>query len=226
MARVFVIEDDAAAREALTALLARAGHAPLVPEGFRALARQVEAVSPDLVLLDLTLPVQDGVSLLRELRARDATARVPVICVTSRTDELDEVNAMGLGADDYVTKPFSPAVLLAHVEALLRRSANAAPVARLVAGKVSLDVASAELTGPAGTVGLTKNELRLLALLMRNAGAIVSRQALMAELWGQDAFVDDNTLTVNVNRLRRALGEVGCEGLLATHRGLGYSLEG
>ncbi len=224
MARIMAIEDDAAAREALMALLARAGHEPLAPAGFDALASQVEAAAPDLVLLDLTLPVRDGVSILRELRASEATARVPVICVTSRTDELDEVNAMGLGADDYVTKPFSPAVLLAHVEALLRRSATGAPAARLACGPISLDVASAELRGPKGSVELTKNELRLLALLIRNAGAIVSRQALMAELWGQDAFVDDNTLTVNVNRLRRSLDEVGARGLLATHRGLGYSL--
>ncbi len=225
MARVCVIEDEPIAREALSALLGRSGHEAFAPTEFEDVVGRVRDAAPDLVLLDLTLPVRDGVSVLRELRASEETAATPVICVTSRTDELDEVNAMGLGADDYVTKPFSPAVLLAHVEALLRRSC--APRAwRLTFGPIVLDVASAELSGPAGRLTLTKNELRLLALLLRNAGAVVSRQALMAELWGQDAFVDDNTLTVNVNRLRHSLAEVGAEGLLTTHRGLGYSVRG
>ncbi len=223
MARVFVVEDEPTAREALKALLGRSGHEVLLPDGFGGLAGQVLAAEPDVVLLDLTLPVEDGVLVLRELRASEGGTAIPVICVTSRTGELDEVNAMGLGADDYVTKPFSPAVLLAHVEALLRRcAAPAAP--SLIHGPIALDVASMRLTGPAGETELTKNELRLLALLLRNAGRVVSRQALMAELWGQDAFVDDNTLTVNVNRLRRSLADVGAEGMLTTHRGAGYSI--
>ena len=181
------------------------------------------AAAPDLVLLDLTLPGTDGQLICRELRAG---SEVPVIVLTSRTTEADEVVSMTLGADDFVPKPYSSRVLLARIAALLRRAgAAAAPVSTLEHNGLTLDLSRSEVhTHDGAAIELTKNELRILGVLMRRAGTIVSREELMRELWDSDVFVDDNTLTVNVNRLRSTLGRIGVEGYLTTHRGRGYSV--
>ena len=174
------------------------------------------------MLLDLTLPGTDGQLVCRELRGASS---VPIIVLTSRTTEADEVVAMTLGADDFVPKPYSPRVLLARIAALLRRSGGSAARSVLEHNGVTLDLSRSLASSASGSVELTKNEVRILALLMRRAGTIVSREDLMRELWDSEAFVDDNTLTVNVNRLRGALAKMGVEGFLVTHRGQGYSVQ-
>ena len=221
MSKIYVIEDDGAIRSELVRLLAREGYETDACADFSRASELALAAAPDLVLLDLTLPGTDGQLVCRELRA---SSSVPIVVLTSRTAEADEVVAMALGADDFVPKPYSPRVLLAHVAAILRRSGAVAARSVLEHGGVALDLSRSMASAGGGSVELTKNEMRILALLMRRAGTIVSREDLMRELWDSEAFVDDNTLTVNVNRLRAQLAKVGVEGYLVTHRGQGYAV--
>ena len=172
------------------------------------------------MLLDLTLPVKDGQHICHEVRRE---SEVPIIVLTSRTTEIDEVMAMTLGADDFVPKPYSARVLVARINALLRRTAASGERSTLVHKGLELDLARSMVTNTA-TGDSTKNELRILSLLLSRAGKIVSRSAIMQDLWDSDAFVDDNTLTVNINRLRTTLEKIGIKGYLTTHRGQGYSV--
>ena len=222
MPKIYVIEDDEAIRGELLRLLEREGYETGACEDFSRAPELALAAGPDLVLLDLTLPGTDGQLVCRELRGASS---VPIIVLTSRTTEADEVVAMTLGADDFVPKPYSPRVLLARIAALLRRSGGSAARSVLEHNGVALDLSRSLASSASGSVELTKNEVRILALLMRRAGTIVSREALMRELWDSEAFVDDNTLTVNVNRLRGALAKIGVERFLVTHRGQGYSVQ-
>ncbi len=222
MPKIYVIEDDEAIRGELLRLLEREGYETGACEDFSRAPELALAAGPDLVLLDLTLPGTDGQLVCRELRGASS---VPIIVLTSRTTEADEVVAMTLGADDFVPKPYSPRVLLARIAALLRRSGGSAARSVLEHNGVALDLSRSLASSASGSVELTKNEVRILALLMRRAGTIVSREDLMRELWDSEAFVDDNTLTVNVNRLRGALAKIGVERFLVTHRGQGYSVQ-
>ena len=164
---------------------------------------------------------------LKSLRMRRIiSGRPKIIVLTSRTTEIDEVMAMTLGADDFVPKPYSARVLVARINALLRRTAAAGERSTLVHKGLEIDLARSMVTNTqTGTsTELTKNELRILSLLLSRAGKIVSRSAIMQDLWDSDAFVDDNTLTVNINRLRTTLEKIGIKGYLTTHRGQGYSV--
>ncbi len=143
--------------------------------------------------------------------------------LTSRTSELDELMSLSMGADDFVAKSANPQLILAHLEALLRRR-QPSQASLVRAGALSLDTVRAEASCEGKTVEFSRNELRILECLMRQPGAIVSREDLMESLWATDAFVDDNTLTVNVTRLRQALAKVGLPHAIVTHRGMGYSL--
>lgn len=221
MPKIYVIEDDEPIRAELIRLLEREGYQTGACEDFPRAAELALAAAPDLVLLDLTLPGTDGQLVCRELRA---SSDVPIIVLTSRTTEADEVVAMTLGADDFVPKPYSPRVLLAHISALLRRAGGGAARLVLEHGGISLDLSRSTASAAEGSVELTKNEVRILALLMRRAPAIVSREDLMRELWDSEAFVDDNTLTVNINRLRSKLARIGVKDYLVTHRGQGYAV--
>ena len=220
MALIYVVEDDEPIRRELIDILARAGFEIEACESFEHVSRDILATAPDLVLLDLTLPVKDGQHICHEVRRE---SEVPIIVLTSRTTEIDEVMAMTLGADDFVPKPYSARVLVARINALLRRTAAAGT---LVHKGLELDLARSMVTNmQTGTsTELTKNELRILSLLLSRAGKIVSRSAIMQDLWDSDAFVDDNTLTVNINRLRTTLEKIGIKGYLTTHRGQGYSV--
>ncbi|MFR8009496.1 MAG: response regulator transcription factor, partial [Gordonibacter urolithinfaciens] len=217
MARIFVVEDDAALRGELMRLLELQGHVALASTAFDRIADEALAADPDCVLLDLKLPGDGGHAVCRDLRR---ASDVPIVMLTSSDNEFDEVMSMNLGADDYVTKPYNPAVLLARIQSVLRRAARTEPPARIEHKGVVLDVAKSRVEYEGRGVELTRNEFRVLHLLMENKGAIISRQELMMELWQSDAFIDDNTLTVNVNRLRQSLATIGVpEGFLATRRG-------
>ncbi len=223
MALIYIVEDDEPIRRELIDILARAGFEIEACESFEHVSRDILAAAPDLVLLDLTLPVKDGQHICHEVRRE---SEVPIIVLTSRTTEIDEVMAMTLGADDFVSKPYSARVLVARINALLRRTAAAGERSTLVHKGLELDLARSMVTNTqTGTsTELTKNELRILSLLLSRAGKIVSRSAIMQDLWDSDAFVDDNTLTVNINRLRTTLEKIGIKGYLTTHRGQGYSV--
>ena len=221
MPLIYVVEDDAAIRGELIEVLERNGFDTVAATDFAQVTEDIIAAHPDLVLLDLTLPGTDGQFVCRELRA---ASDVPIIVLTSRVTEIDEVMSMTMGADDFIPKPYSARVLVARIQALLRRAAGPDPKSGLEYKGLTLDLSRSVAVAAGGQVELTKNEMRILALLMRRAGTIVSREALMRELWDSDAFVDDNTLTVNINRLRATLEKIGVTGYLTTHRGRGYSV--
>ena len=214
MSLIYVVEDDAAIRGELIQALERNGFEAVWCEAFDHVVEDVQERNPDLVLLDLTLPGTDGQFLCRELRA---VSEVPIIVLTSRVTEIDEVMSMTMGADDFIPKPYSTRVLVARIQALLRRAV-------LEHKGVTLDVSRSIAQAAGGQIELTKNEMRILGLLMAHAGTIVSREEIMRDLWDSDAFVDDNTLTVNINRLRATLAKIGVSDYLTTHRGRGYSV--
>lgn len=224
MRRLLVVEDDARLRDELCVLLARNGYEARALEGFDDVPAQILAAAPDLVLLDLNLPGVDGAYVCREVRRASS---VPIIVVTSRDSDMDELLTLSLGADDFVTKPYNDQVLLAHVATVLKRSYGdgAAAAAEISHGGVTLDTARCRVTHEGRSAELTKNELKILALLMRNVGAVVSRQRIQEELWASDEFVDDNTLTVNVSHLRATLARIGVEDFVRTRRGMGYLVE-
>lgn len=224
MARIFVVEDDAPIRNEVIEVLERQGFEVSYCLTFDHVVEDILAAQPNLVLLDLTLPGTDGQLICRELRQQ---SDIPLIVLTSRVTEVDEIMSMTMGADDFVSKPYSARVLVARIQALLRRAQPSQDASRTLEHKglaidLSRSCATSRETGK--SVELTKNEMRILSLLMSHAGTIVSREAIMRDLWDSDAFVDDNTLTVNINRLRSTLEKIGVTGYLATHRGRGYSV--
>lgn len=219
--RVFIIEDDPSLREECARLLGLSGYATSACTDFSHAADEALAAVPDCALLDLKLPGADGLAVCRELRGR---SDVPIVILTSSDSEFDEVMGINLGADDYVTKPYAPPVLLARVAAAIRRAHPDVDVLSEWQG-LTLDPTRSQASYDGSTCELSRNELRILAALVRARGAIVSRSDLIFELWQSDEFVDDNTLTVNVNRLRKSLASIGVpRGFLRTHRGQGYSL--
>lgn len=220
MARLFIVEDDASLRENLVRMLKLKGHECLCCGSFANAAGEALAACPDCVLLDLSLPGAYGHEVCRSIRQE---SNVPIIVLTSSDSEFDEVMSMNVGADDYVVKPYRPAALLARIDRALARSGAADSARRQQRDGVLLDPVRAEVSYRGKTVELSRNELLILRILMENAGSIISRSELMDELWQTDAFVDDNTLTVNVNRLRRSLQSAGIpDDFITTRRGLGY----
>ncbi len=221
MPLIYVVEDDTAIRNELIEALERQGYEVAYCLVFDRVVEDILRANPDLVLLDLTLPGTDGQFVCRELRQQ---SEVPIIVLTSRTTEIDEVMSMTMGADDFIPKPYSARVLMARIQALLRRTQAAPDRSVLSHNGVEVDLARSVASAQGASVELTKNELRILTLLINHAGGIVSREAIMRDLWDSDAFVDDNTLTVNINRLRAALKKIGVTDYLRTHRGRGYSV--
>lgn len=221
--RIYIIEDDTALRDELAHVLELSGYAVGAYEGTWAdTAARALAAEADCIVLDLKLPGADGHSICRDIRAH---SDVPILMLTSSESEFDEVMAMNLAADDYVVKPYRPAVLLAHLQALLRRSATPASDMVIRHKGVELNVGSATVSFAGRTAELTRNELRILQTLMRNPGIVVPRSEIMCALWESDAFIDDNTLTVNVNRLRKTLAALGVpDDFLTTRRGVGYTV--
>lgn len=218
--RIYIIEDDAALRRELAHLLELSGFEARACKQFTHAAADALAADPDCVVLDLKLPGTDGHTVCRDIRARSS---VPIIMLTSSNSEFDEVMGMNLGADDYVCKPYSPAVLIARIQSLLRRSSAGAASLRIEHKGVTLDVGAGAVSFAGRQAELTRNELKILHILMRNPGIVISRAEIMCDLWESDAFIDDNTLTVNVNRLRKTLGALGVpDTFLITRRGQGY----
>lgn len=220
MYRIMLVEDNPSARKAVAALLARYGYEVVAPTQFDRIVDEFEQAKPHLVLLDINLSVFDGFYLCRELRRR---SEVPVIFLTSRDSDMDQVMGMTLGGDDYMTKPYSSEVLLARLSAVLRRAYGRGPMLDALEYQgLRLDLSAGVASRGEQQVELTKNELKLLHALMEKRSTVVSREQLMERLWSSDLFVDENTLTVNIARLRTKLAEMGLEGYIETRRGLGY----
>ncbi|MCI8468725.1 MAG: response regulator transcription factor [Eggerthellaceae bacterium] len=222
MSRIYIIEDDEALRTELGHLLELQGFDVSWCSTFATAASDAVAARPDCVVLDLKLPGTDGHSICRDIRAR---SDVPIIMLTSSESEFDEVMGMNLGADDFVTKPYSPAVLIARIQSAIRRSSGGRDELVIEHGGVALNVGAGTVSYQGRSTELTRNEQKILHILMRNPGLVITRQEIMCELWESDAFIDDNTLTVNVNRLRKTLASLGVpDDFLTTRRGQGYML--
>jgi DNA-binding response OmpR family regulator len=222
MKKIMVIEDEQVIREELLTLLKRNGYDAEAPENFVDVSGAVLDAMPDMVLLDINLPGVDGEGVLRDIRKK---SQLPVIMVTSRDTEMDEVLCMSFGADDFVAKPYNPSILLLHIEAVLKRYDARNESSEIVYNNVRLDVAKGIISTDKVSLRLTKNELGILSFMIKNSERIVSRDELINYLWDSEEFVDDNTLTVNVNRVRRKLEELGGDIRLVTRRGQGYVLE-
>lgn len=220
MQTIMIVEDDAVIREELAFLLENESYQVLPVTEFESIPEQVRSASPDLVLLDLGLPGRDGLSLCAAIRKT-----APIIVVTSRTSALDELRALHLGSDDYVTKPYNIPVLLARIKAVLRRSGlENTETDILRAAGLQLSLTKGTVTAAGQTAALTRNELKILAHLMAHAGEIVSRADLIEALWDSQIYIDDNTLSVNVTRLRSRLEGLGMPDVIKTRRGMGYQL--
>ena len=223
MTKILVVEDDHQIQQELLLLLQRNGFEAQALTSFESVPQQIIAAHPDLVLLDLNLPGIDGQQICREVRQ---LSNVPIIVVTSRNTDLDELMVLSLGADDFIAKPYNTQILLMHITSVLRRANSEVTTGtKLSHAGVTLDSSSCKVSANQKSVELTKNELRILSLLMQNAGTVVSRQRIQEELWQSDEFVDDNTLTVNISHLRNTLASIGVEDFVMTRRGLGYVIE-
>ena len=223
MTKILVVEDDHQIQQELVLLLQRNGFEAQALTSFESVPQQIVAAHPDLVLLDLNLPGIDGQQICREVRQ---LSNVPIIVVTSRNTDLDELMVLSLGADDFIAKPYNTQILLMHITSVLRRAnSDVTTGTKLSHAGVTLDSSSCKVSANQTSVELTKNELRILSLLMQNVGTVVSRQRIQEELWQSDEFVDDNTLTVNISHLRNTLASIGVEDFVMTRRGLGYVIE-
>ena len=223
MTKILVVEDDHQIQQELVLLLQRNGFEAQALTSFESVPQQIIAAHPDLVLLDLNLPGIDGQQICREVRQLSI---VPIIVVTSRNTDLDELMVLSLGADDFIAKPYNTQILLMHITSVLRRAnSDVTTGTKLSHAGVTLDSSSCKVSANQKSVELTKTELRILSLLMQNVGTVVSRQRIQEELWQSDEFVDDNTLTVNISHLRNTLASIGVEDFVMTRRGLGYVIE-
>ena len=222
MYRIMIVEDDRQISSAIKRGLSAWGCDVCETEDFTAVTGIFRDYSPHLVLLDISLPFCDGYYWCREIRK---ISSVPVIFISSASDSMNIVMAMNMGGDDYITKPISLEVLVAKVQAMLRRSYDyeTPPPEPRLRGAV-LDAAGSCLMRGGERIPLTKNELGILQVLLERPGQVVCREAIMLRLWESDEFVDDNTLTVNVNRLRKTLAAAGIEDCVVTHKGQGYSI--
>ncbi|WP_164174027.1 response regulator transcription factor [Ruminococcus flavefaciens] len=219
MSKIFIVEDDRSIREELAELLRNSGYDAEYLTDFSNSKAKILSAKPDLILMDINIPDLNGEQLLKEIRSETDT---PVIMVTSRTSETDEVLSMSYGADDYITKPYNPTILLLRISAVLKRSAGSATVQSY--NDLQVNDAKGCLTDGSRELILTKNEMIIFRFMLDRRGSIVTRDELMTALWDNDEFVNDNALTVNISRLRSKLADLGCEDAIETRKKQGYIL--
>jgi DNA-binding response OmpR family regulator len=219
MNTILIIEDDIALREELNTLLTNSGYNVKMITEFIDVTEQMKKISTDLVLLDITLPNENGEAILQQYRKSSDT---PVIMLTSRTGDMDEVLSISYGADDYITKPYNPTILLLRISAILKRTAKT--VKALSYRDVKVSVAKGSLTREDKEQILTKNEMLIFRHLLDHVGEIVSRDDLMTVLWDNDEFLNDNALSVNISRLRGKLEDLGLTDAIETRKKQGYIL--
>ena len=223
MQKILIVEDDKKLRDELKLFLNNNGYNAYVLEKFDNTVQDILSNTPDLLLLDINLPNKDGESVCKELRKK---SQVPIIIVTSRDNEVDELVSINYGADHYITKPFNIQILLAKINSLLKRANMSSETNEQInAGDFILNISKSKIEKNNKCVELTNNELKILKYLLKNRDKIVSRNDVMEYLWEDSSFVDDNTLTVNVTRLRNKLAELNLIDLLETKRGQGYILK-
>lgn len=220
---ILIVEDDDTIARLVSDRLSRWGMETVVVEDFSAVLDTFVKVQPHLVLLDISLPFCNGYHWCEEIRR---LSKAPIVFLSSASDNLNIVMAMNMGGDDFIAKPFDLNVLLAKIQAILRRTYDfAAPAPTLEHRGAVLNTADASLTYQGQRIELTKNDYRILQTLLERKGSVVSRETLMEKLWETDSFVDENTLTVNIARLRRKLEAAGLSDYITTKKGLGYLIE-
>lgn len=217
----FIIEDEPAIREELEQLLGKYGYDCVSSDDFQNIGETALDAQADLILLDINLPYQDGFQVCRYIRQK---SNVPIIILTSRNTDFDELMGLNIGADDFVSKPYNGQVLLARIQKILARTYEVQSNTLLTHKGLTLNLLRATISHNGNEKELTKNELGILRLLMLNKGNIIPRDAIIDELWQSEEFIDENTLNVNVVRLRKKLAEIGLPDYLETKRGMGYSV--
>jgi two-component system phosphate regulon response regulator PhoB len=221
-ATILVVEDEPAIQELIAYNLKQAGHQPLRADNAEQALNLVANALPDLVLLDWMLPGLSGIEFARRLRADKRTRAIPIIMLTARSDEQDKLQGLETGADDYITKPFSPRELNARIKAVLRRRAPELTDDMVQLGGLKLDPASHRVTGNGERIELGPTEFRLLHFLMTHSERVHSRTQLLDQVWGDHVFVEERTVDVHIRRLRKALEPTELDGLVQTVRGTGY----
>ena len=224
MSRILIVEDEAAIAELLAINLRHAGFEVTLAADAQHAQAAVDAVLPDLVVLEWMLPGQSGLSLARQWRSQSRTREMPLIMLTARVEEVDKVSGLDAGADDYLTKPFSPRELLARIRAVLRRKAPQALDAAVEVGALRLDPATRRVTGHGREVRIGATEFRLLHFFLAHPERVHSRAQLLDRVWGDHVFIEERTVDVYVKRLREALAPAQCARMIETVRGAGYRL--
>lgn len=219
MKKILIIEDEKIVSNKLKQLLDSSGYNSLILKDFKNVLNEVELISPDLILLDINLPEVNGEILLQNIRKK---SKIPVIMLTSKNNESDEIISMSFGADDYITKPYNPTILLLRINNIFKRLENNDAI--YTYKDLSIDIKRGIIKKQDTGILLTKNEILILDFLLNNQGKIISRDDLITELWSNSEFVNDNTLTVNISRLRNKLKELGYENAIETKKGMGYIL--
>ena len=219
---VLVVEDEAPIRAMLRLALESEGFRVAEAATVAAGRERIAEARPDLILLDWMLPGVSGVTFAQELKQNPALADIPLLMVTARAEEEDKVRALNLGADDYVTKPFSFPELTARMRAVLRRATPGGPSERLQAGDLLIEPASQRVSANGAEVRLGPTEYKLLLFLASRPDRVFSREQVLDRVWGQGVYVEERTVDVHIRRLRKALEPFGCEGLVQTVRGSGY----
>lgn len=223
MYKILIVEDDMVIGNAVKKHIETWGYQAYLAENFQNIMEDFARVQPQLVILDITLPFYNGYHWCGEIRK---VSKVPILFLSSAADNMNIVMAMNMGGDDFVAKPFDLTVLTAKIQALLRRSYDFAGQTRIMEHcGVILNLADATLLYEGETLELSKNEYRIILTLLERTGSVVSRETLMEKLWATDSFVDENTLTVNVARLRKRLAGIGLSDFIETRKGLGYMIK-
>lgn len=219
MKKIMIIEDDTIISKELYELLVNAGYEALILKDFSNAKEEILKSNIDLILLDINIPYQNGEQLLKEIRKE---SNIPVIMVTSRANETDEILSISYGADDYITKPYSPIILLLRIQNIFKRLDNSTEVLKYKDLEVS--ISRGTLSGNNKELELTKNEMLIFQHLLNNQNRIVSRDELMTILWNNEEYINDNALTVNISRLRSKLEDFGYPNAIETRKGQGYIL--
>lgn len=223
MYKILIVEDDEKLRNELKIFLERNGYEVDLITKFNNVVNDILNIKSDIILLDINLPFTDGEFVCKEIRK---VSNIPIIIVTSRDNELDELISLNYGADQYVTKPYNIQILLAKINALLRRSKETdTNQNRIDCNEFILDISKSLIERNEEKIELTKNEIKILHYLIMKRGSIVSREEIMNYLWDSQSFIDDNTLTVNIKRLRNKLEELNLKDMIETKRGQGYILK-
>ena len=223
-ATILVVEDEPAIQALIEVNLRRAGHGVLLASDAETARRMVQGALPDLILLDWMLPGMSGIDFARLLRSEARTRSLPIIMLTARAEERDKIEGLEIGADDYVTKPFSPRELMARIKAVLRRHAPQATDDLVELGGLQLDPATHRVLAGGTEVNLGPTEFRLLHYLMTHPERVHARTQLLDQVWGDHVFVEERTVDVHIRRLRAALEATGHDGLIQTVRGSGYRI--